>query len=77
MVVGVADEGLVVVVDDGVGIALEMEGGVAGIDEDAAEVDQLTLDGEDGLEDLGCGIVEDLVFKLVDAVVEVVDCGKV
>ena len=53
VVVGVADVGLVVGVDDGVGVALEVERGVAGVDEDAAEVDELALDGEDGLQNLG------------------------
>ena len=77
MVVGVANVGLVVGVDDGVGVALEVERGVAGVDEDAAQIDELALDGEDGLQNLGRGIVEDLVFELVDAVVKVVDRGKV
>ena len=41
VVVDVADEGLVVGVDDGAGVALEVEGGVAGADQDAAKVDEL------------------------------------
>ena len=49
VVVGVADVGLVVGVDDGVGVALEMKRGVAGVDEDAAEIDELALDGEDAI----------------------------
>jgi hypothetical protein len=77
VVVGVADVGLVIGVDDGVGIALEVERGVACVDENAAEVDEFALDGEDGLENLRGGVVEDLVFELVDAVVEVVDGRKV
>ena len=51
--------------------------GIAGVDEDAAKIDELALDGEDGLEDLRGGIVEDFVLELVDAVVEVVDGGEV
>ena len=53
VVVGVADVGLVVGVDDGVGVALEVERGVAGVDEDAAEVDEFALDGEDALQNFG------------------------
>jgi len=53
VVVGVANVGLVVRVDDGAGVALQMERGVAGVDEDAAEVDEFAFDGEDGLQDLG------------------------
>src|ERR1700677_3820979 len=54
-----------------------MERGVTSVDEDAAKVDELALDGKDGLQDFGRGIVEDLVLELVDAIVEVVDGGKV
>ena len=77
VVVDIADIGLMLGVDDGVGVALEMEAGVARIDEDAAQVDELALDGKDALQDLWRGIVEDGVFKRVDAVVEVVDSRKV
>jgi hypothetical protein len=77
VVVGVADVRLTLGVDDGVGVALEVERGVTGVDQDAAEVDELALDSEDGLQDRGRGIVEDLVLKLIDAVVEVVDGGKI
>jgi len=77
VIVGVADVGLVVDVDDGVLIALKMKCGVAGVDEDSAEIDEFALNGEDGLEDLGRGIVEYFVFELVDAVVEVVDRRKI
>ncbi|XWK69874.1 hypothetical protein RBB80_10930 [Tunturiibacter gelidiferens] len=54
-----------------------MERGIACIDKDATKVDEFSLDGEDRLKDLGGGIVEDFVLKLVDAVVEVVDRGEV
>jgi len=53
VVVSVADVRLVVGVDYGVGVALEVERGIAGVDEDAAEIDEFALDGEDGLQDLG------------------------
>ena len=73
MIVDVADVGLLFGVDDGVGVALEVERGVTGVDEDAAEIDELALDGEDGLEDLGRRLLDDTVFEVVDAVVEGVD----
>ncbi len=53
VVVGVAEIGLMLGVDDGAGVALEMEAGIASIDEDTTEVDEFALDGEDGLEDFG------------------------
>ena len=52
MVVGVAEVGLMsasMMVRGRAGDG----GGIAGIDEDAAEVDEFALDGEDGLEDFG------------------------
>ena len=75
VVVDVADVRLVLGVDDGVGIALQMEAGVARVDQHAAQIDEFALDGEDLLEDLGRRIGEDSVFEVVDAVVEVVDGG--
>ena len=78
VVVGVADVELVLGVDEGVEVALEVERDVASVDEDAAETDQLALDGEDGRKDFAGGVVEcQFVFELVDAIVEVVDGGKV
>ena len=53
MIVRIADEGLLVGVNDCVGIALKVKRGVASIDEDAAEIDELAFDGEDALQYLG------------------------
>lgn len=77
MIVDVADIGLMFGIDERVGIALEMKRGIASIDKNAAQVDEFALDGEDRLQNLGGGTIEDLIFERVDAFVEVVDGGKV
>jgi hypothetical protein len=41
------------------------------------QIDQVTLDGEDAVENLGRGRVEDRILKLVDVLVEVVDCREI
>jgi hypothetical protein len=53
-------------VDDGVGIALQVKAGIACIDEHAAQVNEVALDGEDTVENFGGRRVEDLVLKLID-----------
>ena len=77
MVVGITDIELVFAVDDGVGIALQVEAGIASIDKYPAQLDQLALDGEDLVQNLGRRRIEDRVLQLIDAVVEVIDRGKV
>jgi hypothetical protein len=65
--------GLVVCVDDGVGVAQKVERGVCGWDEDAAEVDESRLMRK--ILGFRGGIVEDLVFELIDAVAEAADAA--
>ena len=52
MVVGIANVELVLLVDDGVGIALEMQAGIARVDQDTTEIDKLALDPKDLAENL-------------------------
>src|SRR6185437_16473814 len=52
MIVDIADIRLVFRVDEGAGIALKVQRSVAGVDQYAAQLDQLTLNAEDSLKHL-------------------------